>query len=212
MAIAVRQFPHIPEEGYDALRPRIASGDLLLCSGTAFFSELIKQATGSCWSHVAFVLRLDAIDRVMVLESVESRGVRTMPLRNYVTDYNGTGAPYPGRILIARHGGLDRRKLKALSKKAVDLFGFPYDKDEIARIAFRITAGAAVGKLGFKMRGRLKRDREYICSEYAEECFRSVGVKIKPAQKGFVVPADFARQKHVHAVGVVGGLHQRPTN
>jgi hypothetical protein len=29
---------------------------------------------------VAFVMRLDEIDRVMVLESIEGKGVRTVPL------------------------------------------------------------------------------------------------------------------------------------
>ncbi|MDF2868305.1 MAG: hypothetical protein K0S11_1775 [Gammaproteobacteria bacterium] len=89
MAISVNAFPDTPIRTYDSLRNQILSGDILLCSGSALFSNLIQQATQSVWSHVAFILRLDAIDRIMVLESVESIGVRTVPLSSYVYDYNG---------------------------------------------------------------------------------------------------------------------------
>ena len=68
------------------------------------FSRMIQKSTGSAWSHVGFVMRLDAIDRVMVLESVEPLGVRTVPLRKYLQDYDSRGnKPYPGGVVIARH-------------------------------------------------------------------------------------------------------------
>ncbi len=36
-------------------------------------------------------MRLDEIDRVMVLESIEGKGVRTVPLSEYVKNFKGTG-------------------------------------------------------------------------------------------------------------------------
>ena len=54
---------------------------------------MIQAATGSIWSHVGFLMRLDEIDRIMVLESVEPLGFRTVPLRNYLTDYDINGIP-----------------------------------------------------------------------------------------------------------------------
>ena len=144
MTIAVRQFPRAQVENYDSFRPKIKSGDLLLCSGSKAFSRIIQKGTKSVWSHVGFVMRLDAIDRVMVLESVESVGVRTVPLRKYLTDYDSMGSPYPGGLVIARHKDFaakaDRTKLNKLGQFAVDLFGYPYDTEEIARIAARIAA------------------------------------------------------------------------
>ena len=65
-------FPSLPNKHYRELRHEIRSGDILLCSGHSVFSTLIKKATGSIWSHIGFILRVDAIDRIMVLESVES--------------------------------------------------------------------------------------------------------------------------------------------
>ena len=64
-------FPHLPRKNYHEIRHEIRSGDILLCSGQSLFSTMIQKATNSVWSHVAFILRLDMIDRIMVLESVE---------------------------------------------------------------------------------------------------------------------------------------------
>ena len=201
MAISVKTFPRLTPKNYDAVRPQLQSGDILLCSGSALFSRIIQKTTKSVWSHVGFVLWLEKINRVMVLESVESIGVRTVPLSHYVRDYKGDGKGYPGRILIARHRdfkSISPKKLNEMSKFAVDLFGYPYDKDEILRIAARI--GASV--FGFK-KGEVKRDREYICSEYAWKCYKKVGLQIPYDPRGFVAPKDFARVRRVDPVAVV---------
>ena len=86
MAIAVDKFPQDSVTDYEKLRKSLQNGDVLICSGTGIFSSMIQQATGSVWSHVAFVLRLDSIDRVMLLESVEPIGVRTVRLSKYLED------------------------------------------------------------------------------------------------------------------------------
>lgn len=201
MTIRSRTFPDLRPEKYEDVRPKILSGDLLLCSGSAFFSRLIQKATKSVWSHVAFVMWLKPIDRVMVLESVESIGVRTVPLSHYVKDYAGEGKGYPGRLLLARHRGFKSvppQALHTMSQFAVDLFGYPYDKDEILRIGSRI----AKSLFGFSD-NEVKRDREYICSEYAWECYKSVGIRIDYDRRGFVAPKDFARAREVSSLAVL---------
>jgi uncharacterized protein YycO len=201
MAISVKKFPQKPAQAYKKIRNQIKTGDILLCSGSGLFSKLIQGASKSVWSHVAFIIRLDSIDRVMVLESVEPLGVRTVPLSHYVRDYKGDGRGYPGRLLIARHkqfGSLPPARLHKMSQFAVDLFGYPYDKDEIVKIAARI------GKSFFGLStGAVKRDKEYICSEYAWECYNKVGIKIKYDPRGFVAPKDFAAAKDIEAFSVL---------
>lgn len=133
MSVPIKRFPRKPQVDYRQLRSQLHSGDLLLCSGTGVFSRMIQADTGSIWSHVAFVMRLDSIDRVMVLESLEPFGVRTVPLSKYVNNYDSQGNPYPGGMVIARHDDFTKQanpaKLRELGKFAVDLFGYPYDKD-----------------------------------------------------------------------------------
>ncbi len=190
------RFPRLQKVRYDEVRARIQNGDLLLCSGNYMFSKLIQKATDSCWSHVAFVLKVDAIDRVMVLESIEGKGVRTVALSEYVRNFEGTGCGYQGRLAIARHEDFAAKaspeRLKEMSQFAVDRFAYPYDDEEIARITARIVGSA----LGFK-KGEIERDQEYICSEYVFECYQRLGIDIPYDKRGFVAPADFARDKKV---------------
>ena len=205
MTIATKIFPRKSVTNYDVFRPEIKSGDLLLCSGTGFFSRMIQTATKSIWSHVAFVVRLDAINRIMILESVEDIGVRTVPLRKYLHDYDSRGNSYPGRIAIARHANFaDKAKPEKLYKFgqfAVDLFGYPYDNDEIVKIAARI-AGSYM-PFSKNVRKTLKPDQEYICSEYVLECYRQLGINITHDSRGFIAPADFAKSKEVTLLAVL---------
>ena len=205
MAIPLKRFPKNSVVAYQQFRKQIKSGDLLFCSGSGVFSRMIQVGTKSTWSHVGFVMRLDAIDRVMVLESVEPLGVRTVPLRKYLVDYDSRGNPYPGGVALARHGAFEatatKKKLRRFGQFAADLFGYPYDKDEIVKIAARIAASF----LPFRGKDRkaLKRDREYICSEYVWECYRHLGIRIEYDPKGFIAPADFAKAKEVTLLAVL---------
>jgi len=205
MPLPTKKFPKDRVVNYDTFRKNIRSGDLLLCSGSAWFSKMIQKATGSVWSHVGFVMRLDNIDRVMVLESVEPLGVRTVPLSKYLKNYDNENNPYPGGLILARHQEFEKKgtekKLQKFGQFAVDLFGYPYDKDEIAKIAARI----ATSWLPFssKEKKELKRDREYICSEYTWECYRSIGIPITHDPKGFIAPADFAKDKNISLQAVL---------
>jgi len=132
----------IPIKKYFDLRPLIKSGDILLCSGSGTFSKLIQQTTKSPWSHVGFILHIPNIDRLMVLESVESIGIRTVPLSHYVNDYNASGLPYPGKMLIARHDKFIADEIGKLSNRAIDLLDFPYDKDEIIKLFTLYASGS----------------------------------------------------------------------
>ncbi|MDX1900732.1 MAG: YiiX/YebB-like N1pC/P60 family cysteine hydrolase [Gammaproteobacteria bacterium] len=193
-------FPVLPPKSYTELRREIRSGDILLCSGSGVFSNLIQNATNSVWSHVGFVLRLDVIERIMILESVENIGVRTVPLSSYVYDYNATGKGYPGRLMIARHRDLREDNIVKLSKFATSLLGYPYNSQEIIRIAMRI----GLGTVGLQPQAPDDiTQRAFICSEYAYLCFKSVGITIDYDPLGFISPADFVRCKKVQPLGYI---------
>ena len=189
-----------PQVPYSQLRENVRNGDLLLCSGSATFSKLIQHATNSIWSHVGFLMWLEPLHRLMVVESVESIGVRTVPLSSYLSDYSGTGNHYPGNVLIACHETLHAQhlgpRMPSFATFAIDRFGYPYDTDEIIRIAARIASG------GLLEGGNLQDIKEYICSEYVDACYRTLGVEIRRASPGFISPADFARDPDVNAVAI----------
>jgi Permuted papain-like amidase enzyme, YaeF/YiiX, C92 family len=186
------EFPDVPYMPYKEIRDQIHSGDILLCSGASPMSEMIQLSTESVWSHVGFVLRLEVIHRIFVLESVESVGVWAVPLSNYMLNYLGTGQPYQGRVFLARDPrfeALSREYLIAFSQYAVDLVGHLYDKKEIMGIALRITAE----KLGRPLPPRPS-DKAFICSEYVEMCYQSVGLPTPRKSLSYVAPRDFAEE------------------
>lgn len=205
MKLEIDRFPSQPVRDYESFRKSVRSGDILLCSGSGVFSAMIQQATGSVWSHVGIILRLDSIDRVMLLESVEPIGVRTVRLSKYLEDYSNDGKPYPGGLAVIRHREFEKKTGKAglteLTQYAVDMFGYPYDKDEIAKIAARILAS----KVPFtkKQMKKIEPDREFICSEYAARCYEQTGIEVQWNQLGFIAPSDFAADPNFELVAVL---------
>lgn len=205
MAIAVDKFPTEGVSDYYKIRKDLQSGDVLICSGSGIFSSMIQQATESVWSHVALVLRLDTIDRVMLLESVEPVGVRTVRLTKYLDDYDNNKKGYPGGLAIIRNkkfaSTVKKKKMAKLVQYAVDQFGYPYDTDEIAKIAARILAS----KVPFtkKQLKRIEPDREFICSEYVARCYEKIGLDVQWNQLGFVAPSDFAADPNFDLVAVL---------
>lgn len=110
MTLAIDKFPAIiASDYYSEIRNNLKDGDILLCSGTGIFSAMIQQATRSVWSHVGFILRLDSLERVMLLESVEPIGVRTVRLSKYLENYGNNGKAYPGGLVVIRHSELKKR-------------------------------------------------------------------------------------------------------
>jgi uncharacterized protein YycO len=165
-AIDAKALAQMPVQDYGSIRHKLKSGDLLFTSGSYPASKLIQKFTDSVWSHVGIIFRVDSIDRVLLLESVEDMGVRFAPLSKYLDDYEN-GKPYRGRMLVARRQDLSTQAITDLARTGIGELTRPYDRDEIAKIMVRIAMG----------KGKAERDREYICSELVHECFERAGYR-----------------------------------
>lgn len=183
----IKALPVLP---YADLRTKLKSGDILFASGDYLVSRAIQKVTGSPWSHVGIVFRLDAIDRILLLESVEDMGVRFAPLSKYLDDYED-GKPYRGRVALARCRDVDVDTVAGISIFGIDQLTRPYDKDEIARILARIALGL----------GKQEKDREYICSELVFECFSHAGKEFAYNAKVFISPEDVWVDEQLSLVG-----------
>jgi hypothetical protein len=192
---------HSPLLRYEAVRAVVQTGDLMLCSGRHRMSRLIRFATRSPWSHVAIVVRLESIGRVMVCESVEKIGVRTIPLHTFLFGAGGN-KPYPGKVLLARHARLNAAgepALKAMTDFALDQLGDPFAFGDIVKIGARILWGATQQVTP----AALEAQHEFICSEYAALCFEKAGVTIPWDGRGFIAPCDFALDPSTSAIGQI---------
>jgi hypothetical protein len=210
MSFTPQTFPSSPALPYDnALRARLQTGDVLLCSGSGVFSELIQQATDSLWSHVALIVRLDGIDRLLVFESVETWGVRAVPLSRYLTHIE-QGRPYPGGLVVVRHrtfaSSSSAHSIQRMLQFAVDQFGNAYNRQAIVRIAARILGNSLQAPAALRKETSLK---EFICSEYVAACFAQVGVVLTAGDRGYVTPADFADPHAMELIAVLQPLPER---
>lgn len=185
--MTVAQVKALKRVPYASIRDKLRSGQLLFTSGDYMVSRLIQAATDSPWSHVGILFRVEAIDRVLLLESVEDVGVRLAPLSKYLTDYED-GKPYQGQVVIADVDGLAPEKLPDAARFGCDMLCRPYDSSEIGRIVARI--GLGIGR-------KQVRDDSYICSELVYECLKRARVTIRYNKKGFVSPEDVWRDTRV---------------
>src|SRR5262249_48811814 len=106
MTIADDVLTQLKPQSYAAVRKLVRNGDLLRGSAKDPFSRLIRWSSGTPWSHIAIAYRIPAMDRVMVLESVQQLGVRSVPLSTFIAKTSTGVHPYPGCIVLARHSGV----------------------------------------------------------------------------------------------------------
>ncbi|BCB25933.1 hypothetical protein SKTS_08190 [Sulfurimicrobium lacus] len=183
---------------YAEARDAIRTGDLLFCSGAKPLSRIIQTATRSPYSHVALVVRMLSIDRVLLLEAEWPYGVRVVPLSCYFKDWNGGGKPYSGNLLVARHAALDADDADTLAlflSELVDILGRPYS----LRRALRIGLREVVALAGLRFR-ELRLKKATVCSEYIHHAYARLGIHIPCNPKGYILPMDIASHQDVSLI------------
>lgn len=194
------KFEGLTTVAYADLRDRIHNGDLLFCGGNFAFSKTIRYLSGcSKVSHVGIVYWWN--DRLMVLESVETDGVRIVPVSQYVGNYENTQKPYNGRLYLAR----DQR-----------LYRPPENASELARSIRNPKVEQLLGeaatllnkKFSFKdvlifflqgNTGRFQHEEndQFLCSEFVAKCYAGVHIDYPGDGRGFVAPEHIAMSEHV---------------
>jgi hypothetical protein len=185
--MGTKKFEGLPLSEYEDVRASLRTGDIFLTAGNYPISRMIEHFSGSMFSHVGFIFTWES--RVLLLESVEDDGVRAVPLRQYVNDYECSAGGYDGRLFVGRHSArLSKTKLDALLGSAADVLNRKYDQAEIAAILARVTLGE----------GRHTDNNAYICSEFVDLCFSSIGIGFAhDAQSGFIFPEHIAADRAV---------------
>jgi hypothetical protein len=209
MAVTSKQYADMPQFPYQEVRGQLRTGDIVLFASNDPFSRLIQAATGE-WSHAAFIWVMNDIDRVLLMESVETFGVRVVALSARLdATIGGEKAPYNGKVLVVRHQQFPRpdpqdaaamaqfnKDFGLMTRAAIDRLGSPYAPLEIVRIGLRIAAG----DLKIPVPGELEPKDAYICSEYVAMCYAAMGINLQGDDKGFIAPSDIAADPNVSAV------------
>jgi len=188
----MQTYPDCPRLSYAEVREEIQNGDFLLCSGSAFFSTIIKRTTQSIFSHVGVIYWRRDIQRLMLLESVESHGTQMIPLHRYVRNYRQTNRPYPGRLFIARHPDCARvtpAQWVTFEQQAIDLLDYVYNDAEKWHILAAIVAPYLA-----RERAEIATATGFICSVYASTILVPIQVEIPWNPRGYIAPVDFAKE------------------
>ncbi len=203
MAVTTEQFKAMEVRKYSDVRGKLRTGDILMFHSLGFGSQMTEHFTNSLWSHSAFIWRLADVDRVMLLESMDTVGVRMMPMSTRINGCAAAPDAYKGGLLVLRHPGvpdnIEMPKLTAMTRFALDRVGFPYSHEELNEIMFRI----ALGMAGRILTGRLDPKNQFICSEYVAKCLDAIGIEIAPDKEGFIAPADLANDLKVIGVASI---------
>jgi hypothetical protein len=169
------------------VRPQLRGGELFFACGNYPLSMVIKKISKSIFSHVGIVFRLEQIDRVVVLESVENAGVRLIPLSRYLEDY-AEGKSYDGRIYLAKFfKDLDPDQLRTMADRGTTRLASPYDMNELVTIMARIVLGSSI----------VKKQNAYVCSELVDDCFKAIKVGFKYNKHKFIAPDNIAKDRRV---------------
>jgi hypothetical protein len=178
------------------VRDDLKTGDLILFSGTSFFSSVIKWAIGGSWSHVGVVVRLPEFPgRVLLWESttladlpdVETGKAQAGVQLVYLSDRLAT---YAGKFKLRP---LDKPvtadMAAALDRKRTELRGRPYELEKLD-----LLNAALDGWLGASKRERLS---SLFCSELVAEAYQAMGLLHEPPRglpSNEYTPHDFARR------------------
>jgi len=157
---------------YATLRPELRTGDVIFCAGQHVFSRLVAWATKSPITHVGIVIRVDELDRVLLLEAVEDFGVRLAPFSDLLR--------YRGMVFVARSTSVG--DLTTAAGWGLDHLAQPYSYLTIARLAARLALGRG--------RGSDPDATGWICSEYAAAWLALAGEADLVPNGRLVTPAD----------------------
>ena len=182
-------------EFYYQERENFQTGDLLFFSGDHWLSGLIRARSRSAWSHVGMVIRLEELNRVFLVESILEVGVRLVPLSFVMTDYDGEGKAYKGRVAWCRHAGIhaDKEKQIRLKEFSLDNLTKQYDRDEYWRILWRTFTGSK----------ELFEDSKYTCAEFIWEAYKHAKEQLPKERGYFISPGAFYRLDEMMLQGML---------
>jgi hypothetical protein len=173
---------------YDDLRPHLKEMDIILFSGTGFFSRIVRLFTFSKYSHVGLVM-WDHDGRCLVVESAPWTGLKDYLTKNKV---NGVQAVYLSERVKAYKGKVYWRRLmgerpERTSEKFRQVVGVmsgtPYER------SWKELLGAAWRTLKNK-----KNLTSVFCSEFVAHLFIAMGVLDPSEEANEYTPEDFSEQ------------------
>jgi len=186
---------------YNQIRPNLKTGDIVLFSGNSWASSFIKFFSGSKWSHIGLVVKVDDYDITLVWESTTltdipdittgspKKGVQTVPLSSRHKTYDGKMAV---RHLNTSITATMKSNLCTLRKQ---LMGRPYEQSEIELASSLLDFGKFDNKEDLS---------SLFCSELVAESLQCMGIIPDKYPSNEFTPKDFDQGKWIDKIMLPG--------
>ena len=157
------------------------TGDIVLCSGTRWFSYIIEWFLNSPISHVGFVYRDARSNEIFILESKFETGVVLTPINEFFSRYKSGdySAIYTRKLDINRNQHFNdtiKHILKTVRNKKYDTS--PFDWIKIVTNEYQQTG-------------------EFVCSALVAFCFIKLGILDENIQWSTITPDLFSSKSNV---------------
>lgn len=157
------------------------TGDIVLCSGTRWFSYIIEWFLNSPISHVGFVYRDARSNEIFILESKFETGVVLTPINEFFSRYKSGdySAIYTRKLDINRNQHFNdtiKHILKTVRNKKYDTS--PFDWIKIITNEYQQTG-------------------EFVCSALVAFCLIKLGVLDEKMEWSTITPDLFSSKSNV---------------
>lgn len=182
---------------YNQIRNNLKTGDIVLFSGNSWASNFIKFFSGSKWSHIGLVVKIDEYDITLVWESttltdlrdindgIAKKGVQTVPLSSRINTYDGKIAV---RHLNRQINDPMKDSLCILRKQ---LMGKPYEQHETELAKSLLDFGKFENKEDLS---------SLFCSELVAESLQCMGIIPATYPSNEFTPKDFDQGKWIDKI------------
>jgi hypothetical protein len=175
---------------YDATRPLIKDGDVLMYRGRSLESRLIRWATRSKYSHAGLAVWWN--DRLMVMEAV-GRGVVLSPLSKNVRSYSGSVEWFSSVEEISAE---ERVRMIQIAQQEL---GKEYALWRALILGWRVLFQKDIEK-----RDGLRREARLFCSHYVAAVYNAIGKDLKRGVSDrFMSPGDIASSPMLKRMGAL---------
>lgn len=177
---------------YEEVRPLLATGDLLLFGGKSTLCRRIQRLTRSPWSHVGLILKIEALDLVLLWEASgvgdmvdldtgkKAPGVRLIALSEWIARYGEEIALR--RLLVERTPEM----LAALAAFRREMRGRPYEQNRLE--LFRASYDGPLG-------GNHEDLSSLFCSELVAASYQRMGLLPSTPPANEYTPKDFSSSR-----------------
>lgn len=172
----------------------LQEADILFCSGNDIGSQIIEKATSSPWSHVGMLTKDPRDGNWYVIQATEDTGVGDVPLSFYTGNYEFSGKPYPGRLVVGRVTGLNLGQAASARNYGLSQKGAEYNKGEIPNIGIHLV---------LHLPPITPSKGEWICSQLDQGELDAAGIPTPDNSRGFFAPNDLWIDPLVTAVGIL---------